>query len=151
MHANNVLSLLHDLWGPPRSQLVESPPCHINHHAPLSVLKRENGNDAPLSGSTGQSHLRKWHRLRTGQNIGKSAMSIWREWICALYKCSVNQSINQSVNQSINESISQSITEVQNTNIEENMCKHLMPEKILVNKQKRCNLRKRRGRQDAKN
>jgi hypothetical protein len=29
----------------------------------------------------------------TGQNIGQAP---WVEWICALYKCSINQSINQN-------------------------------------------------------
>jgi hypothetical protein len=52
-----------------------------NQHAPSS--QKENwewcAND-----STDQSHLRIWHLLRTGQNIGKAPLAFDRMWISAL-------------------------------------------------------------------
>jgi hypothetical protein len=66
-----------------------------NQHAPkFSKGKME----WCANGSTDQSHLRMWHLLRTGQNIGQAPWAFDRMDMCAI---KVFNQINQSINQSI--------------------------------------------------
>jgi hypothetical protein len=60
------------------------------------LIKRANGNDAPMAALTSliSGCDAFWEQARTSAKRHERSI----EWICELYKCSINQSINQSMN-----------------------------------------------------